>query len=348
METKYWTVDKTVDNLQSYPQIKQAAHMLIDNEVVAFPTETVYGLGANAKSNEAVKKIYEAKGRPGDNPLIVHIASIEQLKEIVQSVSDTSKKLMDVFWPGPLTLIFKRKQGAVSEIVTAGLETVAIRMPDHPIALSLIAEAGLPIAAPSANTSGRPSPTTASHVADDLSGKISGILDGGPTGVGLESTVLDCTEDIPVILRPGGVTKEQLQEVIGEVGFDAALKNSTAAPKSPGMKYTHYAPRSPFILVNGDPVFLQELVDEKLAHGLKVGIFAAKEHENVFRASHVLSPGGFDDLDSVAAGLYDTLRRFDDLGVDIIFGEVYPENGIGQAIMNRLMKAAGNHIINQE
>ncbi|RFU64265.1 L-threonylcarbamoyladenylate synthase [Bacillus sp. V59.32b] len=347
MKTKYWKVDNFVDDLINYPQIRQSAQLLIENEVVAFPTETVYGLGANAKSDEAVNKIFNAKGRPTDNPLIVHIASREQLGGMVMEIPETAEKLMDAFWPGPLTLIFKEKPGQLSQLVTAGLNTVAVRMPDHPVALALIEQSGLPIAAPSANTSGKPSPTTAEHVKDDLSGKIAAIVDGGATGVGVESTVLDCTEDIPLILRPGGLPREEIEAVIGEVKVDAAMKNKTAVPKSPGMKYTHYAPKATFILVDGDLSFLQGLIDEKKSQRLNVGVFAAKEHESELKADYILAPGTSNDLHSVAAGLYDTLRKFDELGVDIIFGEVFPETGIGEAIMNRLLKAAGQQLIKQ-
>ncbi|MDQ0218519.1 L-threonylcarbamoyladenylate synthase [Peribacillus cavernae] len=347
MKTEFWTVDKNVDNLRNYPQITQSTQMLIRNEVVAFPTETVYGLGANAKSDEAVKKVFMAKGRPGDNPLIVHIASRTQLDELVEDVPGQAERLIEAFWPGPLTLIFNKKQGKLSDLVTAGLETVAIRMPDHPVALCLIQESGLPIAAPSANTSGRPSPTTAQHVKDDLSGKIAAIVDGGATGIGVESTVLDCTENTPVILRPGGVTREEIEAVIGEVRVDAALKNKAAAPKSPGMKYTHYAPKAPFILVDGNLSFMQELIDEKKLQGLKVGVFIAKEHENEIKADYILAPGTSSDLYTVATGLYDTLRKFDELEADFIFGEVFPVTGIGEAIMNRLLKAAGHEVVKQ-
>ena len=345
METKIWLVDKNVDNLQSYPQITQAADKLASNEVVAFPTETVYGLGANAKSDEAVKKIYEAKGRPSDNPLIVHIAKQEQVTDIIEEIPDQAKKLMKAFWPGPLTIIMKYRPGSLSNIVTAGLDTVAIRMPNHPVALALIEESGLPIAAPSANTSGKPSPTTARHVQDDLMGRIAGIVDGGATGVGVESTVVDCSVEVPVILRPGGVTLEQLQSVIGTVRQDVALKNKEAAPKAPGMKYTHYAPQSPLYLVKGNQEFLQKLVNDKKAEGLKVGIIAPLEHQRDYQADFVLVPGALSDLSTVAAGLYDTLRKFDELKPDIIFSEMFPESGIGVAIMNRLIKAAGHRVI---
>ncbi|WP_180954418.1 L-threonylcarbamoyladenylate synthase [Bacillus sp. V5-8f] len=348
METKVWLVDKSVDIFNGYPQVAQPAKMLQQDKVVAFPTETVYGLGANARSDKAVEKVFKAKGRPSDNPLIVHIASRAQLDEITEEIPEVAEKLMEVFWPGPLTLIFKKRQGVLSELVTAGLDTVAVRMPDHPVALALIKESGLPIAAPSANTSGRPSPTTARHVQDDLTGKVAGIVDAGATGVGVESTVLDCTEEIPVILRPGGITKEEIEDVIGEVKADASLKNKEAAPKSPGMKYTHYAPKAPFVLVDGNLSFLQHIIDEKQSEGLKVGVFAARENETKIRADYVLAPGSVEDLNSVAAGLYDTLRKFDELPVDVIYGEVFPDTGIGAAVMNRLLKASGHRVIRHE
>lgn len=348
METKVWLVDKNVDNLQSYPQIIQSAELLEANQVVAFPTETVYGLGANAKSDEAVKKVFEAKGRPSDNPLIVHIASEEQLIEIVEEIPERARKLMAEFWPGPLTLIMKKKPGKLSNLVTAGLDTVAVRMPNHPIALGLISASGLPIAAPSANTSGKPSPTSAKHVADDLVGRIAGIVDGGATGVGVESTVLDCTVQIPVILRPGGITFEQIEAVIGTVRQDVALKHKDAAPKAPGMKYTHYAPKAPLYLVKGNQAFLQHLVNEKRSEGLKVGIISASEHQQEYDADYVLAPGSLADLQTVAAGLYETLRQFDGLDTDIIFSEMFPESGIGVAVMNRLVKAAGHQIIEED
>ncbi|WP_153126975.1 L-threonylcarbamoyladenylate synthase [Peribacillus tepidiphilus] len=346
MNTIVWKVDNFVDKNIDCPQISQAAELLRKNEVVAFPTETVYGLGANAASDEAVEKIYKAKGRPSDNPLIVHIADIDQLHNIVKEIPEKAHKLIDAFWPGPLTIIFRKKSG-LSHLVTAGLDTVAVRMPDHPIALALIKESGLPIAAPSANTSGKPSPTTSDHVKRDLFGKIAGIIDGGETGVGVESTVLDCTEEIPVILRPGGVTKEQLEEVIGEVRLDLALENERVVPKSPGMKYTHYAPEAPLILIKGSKKFFQKQIDEKKAEGLKVGVLTTIENADEYKADYIVTVGSYRNLESVAAGLYRALRSFDDKDVDIIFGEVYPTSGIGQAIMNRLMKAAGQQLISE-
>lgn len=347
MNTNFWSVDKNVDNLYTYPQIKEAADLLRKNEVVAFPTETVYGLGGNAKTDEAVMKIFEAKGRPSDNPLIIHIGDMEQLKEFVTHIPDQAKILMETFWPGPLTIIFEKKEGKLSNKATAGLSTVAVRMPDHPVALALINEAGVPIAAPSANRSGKPSPTTAKHVWDDLNAKIAGVVDGGPTGVGVESTVIDCSGDKPIIFRPGGVTKEQLESVIGEVGVDPALTDVEQAPKSPGMKYTHYAPNAPLFLVNGSREFLQQLVFDKQKEGLKVGVLTTEENEHFYKSDYVLACGKRSQLETVASSLYDVLRSFNDTDVDIIYGEVFPNEGLGHAIMNRLYKAAGHNIIEE-
>lgn len=343
LETKFWVVNQ--DGNDSH--IIEAANCLANNEVIAFPTETVYGLGANAKSDEAVKKVYAAKGRPSDNPLIVHVASESQLEEFVSDIPPIAKRLMKEFWPGPLTLILKRKPGQLAKSVTAGLDTVAVRMPNHPVALSLIKASGLPIAAPSANTSGKPSPTTAKHVKDDLDGRIAGIVDGGSTGVGVESTVLDCSVEIPVILRPGGVTKEQLERIIGQVKEEVALSKKDETPKAPGMKYTHYAPKAPLTLVKGTPDFIQKLVNSKREEGLKIGILAAEENQTLYQADYVVSPGKLADLSTVASGLYDALRQFDQYPIDVIYSEVFPTEGIGKAIMNRLFKAAGQKLIEQ-
>jgi L-threonylcarbamoyladenylate synthase len=345
MNTKVWKVDKSVDNLESNPQVVDAANFLRDNEVVALPTETVYGLGGNAESDVAVAKIFAAKGRPSDNPLIIHIADKKQLSTFVAEVPDKAEVLMEAFWPGPLTIIFKKKEGVLAESATAGLVTVAVRMPDHPVALALLKSCGLPIAAPSANSSGKPSPTNAQHVLDDLNGKIAGVIDGGATGIGVESTVIDCTEAIPVILRPGGVTKEQLKAVIGEVRVDAALTDEAARPKAPGMKYQHYAPNAPLFMVSGTTQFLQSLVEEKQTAGLRVGVLTTEEQVDVLEADVVLSCGKREELETVATALYDTLRKFNLEQVDIIFSEVFPNEGVGNAIMNRLQKAAGNKLI---
>jgi L-threonylcarbamoyladenylate synthase len=347
MNTKVWKVDKYVDNLENNPQVVDAAHFLQENEVVALPTETVYGLGGNAESDVAVEKIFAAKGRPSDNPLIIHIADKMQLTAFVAEIPKKAEILMERFWPGPLTIIFKKKDGVLSDKATAGLETVAVRMPDHPVALALLKKCQLPIAAPSANSSGKPSPTKAQHVMEDLNGKIAGVLDGGATGVGVESTVLDCTEEIPVILRPGGVTKEQLEAVVGEVHLDAALLDEASKPKAPGMKYQHYAPNAPLYLVNGSKSFLQGLIEEKQRDGLRVGVLATEESVKDYQADVSIACGKRSELESVATALYETLRAFNQEKVDIIFSEMFPNTGVGHAIMNRLQKAAGNKIINE-
>lgn len=345
MNTRRWSVDKCVDDLESYPQITQAADLLMNNEVVAFPTETVYGLGGNAENDQAVEKIFAAKGRPSDNPLIIHIADEHQLDTFVEQVPTKAKQLMEAFWPGPLTLIFNKKADLLSDKATAGLSTVAVRMPNHPVALAVIKRANLPIAAPSANRSGRPSPTTADHVWEDLNGKISGIIDGGPTGVGVESTVLDCTVEVPMILRPGGITKEQIEGVIGEVKVDPALVDANEAPKSPGMKYLHYAPDAPLYLVEGTKESIQRLVNDKKKTGLLVGVLTTEENKDYYQADFVYTCGNRANLDTVASSLYEALRYFNHTDADIIYSEMFPNEGVGHAIMNRLMKAAGHRVI---
>ncbi|MFS0881881.1 L-threonylcarbamoyladenylate synthase [Metabacillus niabensis] len=347
MNTKIWTVDDSENLSTSYSHISQAAKLLTENEVVAFPTETVYGLGANAYSDEAVQKIFAAKGRPADNPLIVHIASKKSLDDIVTNIPDYVYKLIDEFWPGPLTFILPKKGERLSKLVTAGLNTVGVRMPDHQLALALIKEANVPIAAPSANRSGKPSPTLASHVYHDLNGKIGGIVDGGPTGVGVESTVLDCTTNIPAILRPGGITKEQLEKIVGEVSVDKALVEEGHAPKSPGMKYTHYSPNAPVIIANGNYSFIQKLVNEYKEAGKSVGVLTTSEGIPYLQAEKVIACGSRNDLRTVATELYDTLRTFDETDIDIIISESFPKSGVGEAIMNRLLKAAGNRVVEE-
>ncbi len=325
-----------------------AAQALKDGDLVAFPTETVYGLGANALNPEAVKKIYQAKGRPSDNPLIVHIADISQIEDLVLEMSHKAKALIDNFWPGPLTLIF-RKSSKVPDIITAGLDTVAIRMPNNPIALELIERAAIPVAAPSANLSGRPSTTECSHVINDLKGRVGYIIDGGPCDVGVESTVLDITSDIPMILRPGGITLEMLESVVGKVDTDAALElKGNVKPRSPGMKYRHYSPKAEMILVYGsqDDVVakINELSAENRKKGIKTGVLSSLENAQKYCADTVIVTGSVDNLAQVASGLFDSLRKFDEENVDIIYSETFPERGIGRAIMNRLKKASAKVI----
>jgi len=346
METKCWSVDNSVNKDKVYPQIVDAAKILQLGQVVAFPTETVYGLGANAFSDEAVQLIFQAKGRPSDNPLIVHIANNKQLEELVEEIPEGAKKLMEAFWPGPLTIILKSKK-QVSKFVTAGLSTVGVRMPDHPVALALIEASGLPIAAPSANTSGKPSPTSAKHVFEDLNGRIAGIVDGGSTGVGLESTVIDCSQEVFTILRPGSITPEMIKKVVSNVEIDPATLKETEAPKSPGMKYKHYAPDAQMHLVNGSMEFIHKLIHNAKSEGKKVGILTTEENINQYKADVVLACGKREDLSTVAASLYDCIRQFNEENVDIIFCESFPYEGIGIAIMNRLWKACGHSIITE-
>ncbi len=347
--TNFWSVENNVDNLLESPEILEAAQLLKHNEVVAFPTETVYGLGGNAQSDIAIERIFNAKGRPSDNPLIVHVSKREDVLDYVNQTTEVSERLMDAFWPGPLTLIFEHNE-TLSKKVTAGLSTVGIRVPDDPVALAVIEASGCPIAAPSANTSGRPSPTTAAHVEEDLSGKIAGIVDGGSTGVGLESTVVDCTGVVPMILRPGGITKEQLEEVVGEVAVDPSLMEEKEAPRSPGMKYTHYAPKAEMTLVHGSDAFFQQQIDQAVEEGLTVGILVPKEKDERFTGAvrtEVCGEAG--QIESVARELYGALRRFDSgESIDVIFAQTVGEASLGQAVMNRLRKAAGNRVIVEE
>ena len=324
--------------------IDEAAARLKAGEVVAFPTETVYGLGADATSREAVCKIFAAKGRPGDNPLIVHIGDVGQLALVAAEVPDTARALIDAFWPGPLTVILPKRPELPLE-VTAGLKTVGVRMPSHPVALELLRKTGLPVAAPSANISGRPSPTTAQHVADDLGDKIAGVVDGGQAQIGLESTVIDCTAQPPVILRPGAVTKSRIEAVIGTVGLAAA--HTVDAPKSPGMKYKHYAPRAPMHIVKGSDEFFRNVVAEARQGGKKVGILITQERRDSLDADVVLTCGTRADLSSVARDLYGVLREFDRHDIDVIYSESFDESGLGEAIMNRLRKAANDRVIKE-
>lgn len=351
--TRWWDVTGTGGD----KAIAAAAAVLAAGGTVAFPTETVYGLGANARSTAAVESIFAAKGRPSDNPLIVHIADMKQLDGLVAEVNETARALMEAYWPGPLTLVLPAAPGAVSPRVTAGLPTVAVRMPAHDVALRLIAAAGCPVAAPSANRSGRPSPTLAQHVGEDLAGVIDGIVDGGPTGVGVESTVVEAGADGKVtVLRPGGITAEQLARVApGGVTLDPALREAGGAqdipaPKSPGMKYTHYAPRGTLRIVRGAAA---EAVAARIAAELEAaarrgevtGVLAFEEHLPYFRADCVLSLGSIHALETAAHRLYAALRRFDERGVTYMLAEACPEDGLGAAVMNRLLKAAGHDVI---
>ena len=331
--------------------MEQAGKLIAEGELVAFPTETVYGLGGDALDPDASRRIYAAKGRPSDNPLIVHIADFDDMKRVAREVPEQAKKLADAFWPGPLTMIVW-KSDAVPEATTGGMQTVAVRMPNHPVALELIRRSGCLIAAPSANTSGRPSPTEAQHVEEDLSGKIAMILDGGPVGIGIESTIIDLTEEKPMILRPGYITPEMLSEVLQEeVVIDPGIiaADDTRKPKAPGMKYKHYAPKAEMIIVDGaqDAVIhkINELTAAKRAEGKKVAVIATDETKDRYDAQVILSMGKRADEDAIAQHLYKILRECDELDVGEIYSECFQTPRIGQAIMNRLLKAAGHTVI---
>lgn len=338
-----------VDNIDM-EVIKEASDILHAGDMVAFPTETVYGLGADALDEMASKKIYAAKGRPSDNPLIVHVANEQQILPLVKEIPESARKLMKAFWPGPLTIIFN-KSDVVPYGTTGGLDTVAIRMPNHKVALTLIEESNIPIAAPSANTSGRPSPTTAMHVMDDLNGKISMVIDGGAVGIGIESTIVDVTGDIPMILRPGYINKKMLEEVVGEVTIDKAILGPVSPdlkPKAPGMKYKHYAPKADFTMFDGDidkvADRINELAESYIKKGYKVGIISSAESKDRYKYGEVISIGSRNNEISISKNLYKVLREFDDKQVDYILGETFRSGELGQAIMNRLLKAAGYQV----
>lgn len=330
--------------------IREAGEILKQGGLVAFPTETVYGLGGNGLDPQASAKIYQAKGRPSDNPLIIHIADMEDLEKIVKEVPESAKKLASVYWPGPLTMIFE-KSDIVPYETTGGMDTVAVRMPDHPLAQALIRAGGSYVAAPSANTSGRPSPTMASHVEEDLDGKIDMVLDGGPVGIGLESTIVDFTEEIPTILRPGYINQEMVSRVIGQVQMDRGLiqADSKVKPKAPGMKYRHYAPHGDLILVEGDLEAVVERINslsrEREEEGCRVGVICTEETRERYHYGEIRSVGQRAKEETIAHNLFAVLREFDDLGVDYIYSESFSRDHLGQAIMNRLTKAAGYHVI---
>lgn len=330
--------------------VREAGNIIKDGGLVAFPTETVYGLGGDALNPQSSAKIYAAKGRPSDNPLIVHIADMEDLGFIVREIPENAKKLAGMFWPGPLTMIF-HKSDVVPKETTGGLDTVAVRMPEHPVARELIRAAGGYIAAPSANRSGRPSPTLAKYVAEDMDGRIEMIIDGGDVEIGLESTIVDLTSDEPTILRPGYITRQMLQEVLNEVEEDSTMMraDSGQAPKAPGMKYRHYAPKGDLTIVTGDAGRVAEYINARLADyqgkNKKTGVIGTDASVGAYRADICKSVGNPHDEKMIARRLYRILRELDDEDVEIIFAEAFDTSGIGQAIMNRLLKAAGHKVI---
>ena len=342
-------VSMTADRLDE-EAIARAGEILKQGGLVAFPTETVYGLGGNALDPEASKKIYAAKGRPSDNPLIVHIADMESLERLVTEVPEKARILAEKFWPGPLTMIFPKTEVVPFE-TTGGLDSVAVRFPSDSIAQAMIRAAGGYVAAPSANTSGRPSPTTAQHVEEDLGDAIDMIIDGGPVGIGLESTIVDFTEDVPVVLRPGYISLEMLKETLGEVRMDKGLisPDSSIRPKAPGMKYRHYAPKADLAIVEGETDAVVEAVNGFAAaadeRGEQVGIIAAEETVSRYPKGIVKCIGSREEEETIAHNLYEGLREFDQCQVSEIYSEAFYTPKMGQAIMNRLLKAAGHKII---
>ena len=330
--------------------IDLAAGLIRDGQLVAFPTETVYGLGANALDPDAVDRIFAAKGRPGDNPLIVHIADASALRPLIAGEpSEAARRMIRKFWPGPLTMIFP-KSDLVPKNVTAGLDTVAVRYPLHPIALKLIQTAGVPIAAPSANRSGRPSPTAAAHVFEDMNGVIPLILDGGECAVGLESTVVDMTGSVPHILRPGAITAEAIAETVGGCEVDSAVMRPLQEgeqPRSPGMKHRHYAPNGDLTIFSGDPErvisAICERYDRAAAEGRHPLILALENHLSAYGDRRTESLGS--DVSAMAHRMFALLRDADALGADALFSEAVEAQGLGLAVMNRLGRAAAFHIV---
>ena len=348
MNTKFYEIDVNDIDIE---KMQEAGDLIAAGELVAFPTETVYGLGGDALHPEAAKKIYAAKGRPSDNPLIVHIAEVSDLERVAKEVPEQAKKLAEAFWPGPLTMVVWKNEN-VPYATTGGLDTVAVRMPNHPVALELIRKSGKLIAAPSANTSGRPSPTEGSHVMEDLDGRIAMVLDSGLVGIGIESTIIDLTEEVPMVLRPGYITPEMLSEVLGEeVIIDPGIiaADDTTKPKAPGMKYKHYAPKADMVIVDGEKenvvTEIAKYIQEAKEKGLRAAVIATEETKTLYEAEVVLSIGTREEEDSIARHMYKILRDCDKLDVDVIYSESFKTPRIGQAIMNRLLKAAGHQVI---
>jgi L-threonylcarbamoyladenylate synthase len=336
-------------------KIQAAAAFIKKGGLVAFPTETVYGLGADALNAAAVQALFEAKKRPLDNPPIIHVENINDVYRLATQVPPETEKLMRTFWPGPLTLVFKRSS-IVPDVTVAGLDTVAIRMPQHNVALALIRASGCPIAAPSANLAGKPSPTSAKHVFDDLNGRIDVVLDGGITRIGVESTVLDLSVDPPMVLRPGGTPFEALQKALGSVQLHPFVVAEKELPlgkaRSPGMRHKHYAPNAKVLLVEGSVAAvtakIKELVDDYRLEACKVGVLATDETAAQYGADVVKSLGSRFNLAVVAQNLFRLLREFDAEGVDVIIAEGVPADGLGLAVMNRLRKASAYNIVKAE
>lgn len=347
MDTEIVKIDRKNFNKQ---ELKRAGELIRAGALVAFPTETVYGLGGNALDERAVKKIYAAKGRPSDNPLIVHIAELEALGELAVNVPEIAYRLAGRFWPGPMTIILK-KSSIVPDATSGGLPTVSVRMPSDPIARALIAESERYIAAPSANLSGRPSPTTAEHVIEDLSGRIEMILDGGMCDIGLESSIIDLSGDVPMILRPGYITKEDFEEIAARVEYDKAVlaegAQESAVAKAPGMKYRHYAPKGQIYLVEGTEAVatINQLVAEKEAEGIRTAVLCAEETKEQYCCKHIYSLGALSSEKEISAHLFAVLRTFDTEEIAVIYSESFEKTRLSLAIMNRLRKAAGYQVI---
>ncbi|MDE7267032.1 MAG: threonylcarbamoyl-AMP synthase [Lachnospiraceae bacterium] len=352
MKTQIVSLTRGEDKEALHAKLAQAGEVIKNGGLVAFPTETVYGLGGDALNEESAKKIYAAKGRPSDNPLIVHIADMEHLEKIVREVPENVRKLAKAFWPGPLTMIMK-KSDVVPYQTTGGLDTVAVRMPGHPIALIFIRESGGYVAAPSANLSGKPSPTTAKYVIQDMDGRIDMILDAymGSGTIGIESTIVDMTSEIPMILRPGYITQEMITGIIGKTDTDVTIfdNSSDQAPKAPGMKYRHYAPKGELVIVEGEPEKVVNYINAQAKlhaqNGEKTGVIGTSEMIQKYQADSIKDAGRHDDMLSVAGRLYTFLREFDDENVAYMYSESFSSAGIGQAVMNRLLKAAGHKCI---
>lgn len=336
IKTKHWEIKQLTEE-QMTVALEEAAELLRRGEVVAFPTETVYGLGADATNKQAIQKIFTAKGRPQDNPLIVHVAKKSEIEHLVAEIPRMAQKLIDAFSPGPITYILPDGKKCAPN-VTAGLSTIAVRIPSHPLAHQLLKITKRPLAAPSANISGKPSPTTGNHVWEDLAGKISGLIDGGPTDVGMESTVVDCTGKKPIILRPGMITSEEIERVLGQEVSVIKNNETTNKPLSPGLKYRHYAPDVPLILVEGTEKMMAQKINEYETAGKRVGLIAREQLFQQLDVEEKISLGT--TLEDVAHRLYDALRSFNESKVDLIICEKFPEEAVGEAIMNRLTKAA--------
>lgn len=346
MDTKVYYIDDHDDEI-----IKKAGEVIKTGGLVVFPTETVYGLGANALDENACKKIFEAKGRPQDNPLIVHVADFD-ISKYVEYIPENAKKIMENFWPGPITMVLK-KSNLIPMLVTANLDSVAIRMPSNKVARKLIEYSTVPIAAPSANISGRPSPTTIEHTIEDLSGKVDMIIGGDKCEFGLESTVVEVLDDKVTILRPGAITKDMLEEIGLTVDIDPAIMkkpDGSLKPKSPGMKYRHYAPKAEMTIITGKidrtVGYINHKINEFKMQGKMVGVLATDETKHLYNGGYIISVGTREKLGLIAANLFDTLREFDKIDVDYIYAEGFSEEGLGLAIMNRMKKAASYNIIN--